>query len=433
MSKTVTVVGAGLAGCEAAWALANRGIAVRLVEMKPEHKSPAHHSDDFGELVCSNSLKAMRIDSAAGLLKAEMRQLGSLILQAAQETSVPAGGALAVDRALFSAYITEKIRSHPAISVEHARVEQIPDSPAIIATGPLTDGALAQAIAEKSGQDALSFFDAAAPIVTRESIDMDKAYLKSRYDRGDGDDYINCPMDEQTYTRFVTELLNAQTAPVHGFEENMLFEGCMPIESMARRGFQTLAFGPLKPIGLEDPRTGKMPFAVVQLRQDDASASMYNLVGFQTRLKFPEQKRVFSLIPGLENAQFVRYGVMHRNTYLRSPGFLNANYEVIACPGLYFAGQITGVEGYVESAASGLTAGIALAAALKGMPAPDFTARTVIGGLGRYISAPHSRFDPMNANFSIVEPLPGRYKNKKLKYAAYAERSLAHISGMLLP
>ncbi|MGI5898428.1 MAG: methylenetetrahydrofolate--tRNA-(uracil(54)-C(5))-methyltransferase (FADH(2)-oxidizing) TrmFO [Christensenellales bacterium] len=428
--KNAVVIGAGLAGSEAAWQLAQSAIGVILWDMKPQEMSPAHSMAGFGELVCSNSLKASRLESASGLLKEEMRRLDSLILKAADACAVPAGGALAVDRLLFSEYITNELMAHPNIDIRAGRVEKIPQGPCIVATGPLTDGDLFDDIAQMAGKDALYFFDAAAPIVTKDSIDMEKAYFKSRYDKGEGADYINCPMDKQQYDTFVDALLSAQTADIHGFEENMLFEGCMPVESMARRGRQTLAFGPMKPIGLNDPRTGKMPHAVVQLRQDDAAGEMYNLVGFQTRLKFPEQKRVFSMIPGLEKAEFVRYGVMHRNTYLNSPGFLSADYSAVKNPLIYFAGQISGVEGYVESAASGLVAGRSLAAKLLGNEPPDYTKKTMIGALAAYISAQHSRFDPMNANFSIIEPLSERIRSKKEKYAAYAARSLEHLAQM---
>lgn len=425
-NNMVTVVGAGLAGSEAAWQLAKRGIKVTLIDMKPNEKSPAHSQNGFGELVCSNSLKAMRIDSASGLLKEEMRRLGSLIIEAADSSSVPAGGALAVDRDKFSEYITKKLTEHENITIKAQRIDDIPEGNVIIATGPLTDGKLYESIAGLVGKDALGFYDAAAPIVRRDSINMEKAFLKSRYDRGEAD-YINCPMDKDQYDAFVNALLEAETAPVHGFEENLLFEGCMPVESMARRGFMTLAFGPLKPIGLEDPRTGKMPYAVVQLRQDDSAASVYNMVGFQTRLKFGEQKRVFSMIPGLENAVFERYGVMHRNTYIQSPGFLDEHYAVIGRENLCFAGQITGVEGYVESAGSGLVAGMDLANRLLGKKQSELTAKTMLGALAKYISSPHHKFDPMNANFSIIEQPAQRFRNKKDKYNAYAERSLAII------
>ncbi len=427
-----SVVGAGLAGCEAALALARAGIEVTLYDIKPHEKTPAHHSNNLAELVCSNSLKAARITSAAGLLKEEMKRLGSVMMEAAAVSSVPAGGALAVDREIFSSYITKKIEETPNIHFVSEHIKEIPEGPCIIATGPLTTDDLAKSIAALTGQDALYFFDAAAPIVEYSSIDMTKAYRKSRYDKGDGDDYINCPMDAAQYNAFVDALLEAETAPVHGFEENMLFEGCMPIESMARRGRQTIAFGPLKPIGLQDPRTGKTPYAVVQLRQDDAEGSIYNLVGFQTRLKFGEQKRVFSMIPGLENASFVRYGVMHRNTYINAPGFLEYDFSTKQNPLLYFAGQLSGVEGYVESAASGLYAALSLAAKLLGKAPVRFSANTMIGALGSYISAPHTNFAPMNANFGIIASMPQRYKNKQLKYEAYAQRALEEIDAAVL-
>lgn len=425
MPKTrVTVVGAGLAGCEAAWQLASRGIPVRLIEMKPQHKSPAHSSEMFAELVCSNSLRGDRLENAPGLLKQELRELGSLILHAADATRVPAGGALAVDRDRFSAYITEQISNHPNIEVVHQLVDSFPEQPFVIATGPLTAGGLAQQVADLA--DSLHFFDAAAPIVTAESINTDIVFRASRYGRGD--DYLNCPMDEAQYHAFIDALLTAECAPVRDFEEKGLFDGCLPIESIAGRGRMAAAFGPLKPVGLTDPRTGREPFAVVQLRQDDAAASLYNLVGFQTRLKFGEQQRVFGLIPGLENADFARYGVMHRNTFINSPGFLDEHYGVIGQPLRFFAGQITGVEGYVESTASGLTAGLALAARMLGQDSPALPDTTAIAALGRYVSTPNRHFQPMNINFGILPPLPNRVKGKQNRYAQIAQRALTDLA-----
>ncbi len=416
----VTVLGAGLAGSEAAWQLATRGIAVKLVDMKPGLKSPAHQSDMFAELVCSNSLKSDRLQNASGLLKEEMRQLGSLVIQAADQARVPAGGALAVDRDLFSGFITEKLRQHPLVTIEESLAETLPEAPAIIATGPLTEGGINDEIAKLSGT--LHFFDAAAPIVTAESIDMTLAFRQSRYDRGD--DYLNCPLNETEYHAFIDALLEAQSAAVHGFEEGLLFEGCMPIESMARRGRMAPAFGPMKPVGLTDPRTGKMPFAVVQLRQDDAAGTLYNLVGFQTRLRFPEQKRVFGLIPGLAEAEFARYGVMHRNTFLNSPGFLDSFFAVKGKPLLYFAGQMTGVEGYVESAASGLVAGLSLYTRMNGLAEAQLPDTTAIHALGRYIAADNRHFQPMNINFGIMKPLPERVRGKEKRYLALSERAI---------
>ena len=392
----VTVVGAGLAGSEAAWQLAQRGIAVELVEMKPNKKTPAHHADTFGELVCSNSLRGDRLENAVGLLKEELRRLDSLILACADATRVEAGGCLAVDRQGFSDLITEKLRNHPNITVISKEVTQVPEGPVIIATGPLTSDALSKAIGEYFGTGYLHFFDAAAPLVTAESIDMTKAWWQSRYDRGTPD-YINCGMDKQEYEDFITQLITAEEAPVHGFEDKNVFEGCMPVEVMARRGAETLRFGPLKPVGLTDPNTGKEPYAVVQLRQDNAAKSVYNLVGFQTHLKFGEQKRVFSMIPALHDAEFVRYGVMHQNTFLQSPKLLDRFYADRRNPLVAFAGQMTGVEGYVESAASGFLAAVAMAAKVLGRPIPEFPKETAIGALGLYISDERlDNFQPMN-------------------------------------
>ena len=381
MQHMVKVIGAGLAGSEAAWQLAQRGIQVTLYEMKPHKKSPAHHADTFAELVCSNSLRGDKLENAVGLLKEELRRMGSLIMQCADATRVEAGGCLAVDRYGFSQLVTDKIKNHPNITVVEEEVTEVPEGPVIIASGPLTSDALSDAIGRYFGAKYLHFFDAAAPLVTAESIDMNEAWWQSRYDRGTPD-YINCAMDRQQYEAFLHELVNAEEAEVHGFEDKNVFEGCMPVEVMGRRGFDTLRFGPLKPVGLTDPKTGKEPYAVVQLRQDNADKTVFNLVGFQTHLKFGEQKRVFSMIPALRNAEFVRYGVMHRNTFLRSPGLLDRYYSDLRNPLVAFAGQMTGVEGYVESTASGLLAAIAMAARIQGREVPDFPKTTAIGALG---------------------------------------------------
>jgi len=424
---TVKVIGAGLAGSEAAWQLAQRGIHVELYEMKPRKMSPAHHSENFGELVCSNSLRGDRLENAVGLLKEELRRLDSIILQCADATRVEAGGCLAVDREGFSALVTERIRNHPNITVIDQEVTQVPEGPVIIATGPLTSDALSEAIGQYFGSDYLHFFDAAAPLVTAESIDMNEAWWQSRYDRGTPD-YINCAMDKEQYEAFIRELVSAEEAPVHGFEDKNVFEGCMPVEVMARRGFETLRYGPLKPVGLTDPKTGKEPYAVVQLRQDNAAKSIFNLVGFQTHLKFGEQKRVFSMIPALKNAEFVRYGVMHQNTFLQSPKLLDRYYADRRNPLVAFAGQMTGVEGYVESAASGYLAAVAMAAKVKGEPLPEFPKTTAIGALGLYISDETvENFQPMNINFSIIQPLEQRIRKKAEKNLAIANRSLAVI------
>ena len=429
---TVKVIGAGLAGSEAAWQLAQRGLEVELYEMKPHKMTPAHHSVDFAELVCSNSLRGDRLENAVGLLKEELRRCGSLILSCAEATRVEAGGCLAVDRQGFSRMVTEKIRSHPGIRVVEEEVTQVPEGPVIIATGPLTSDALSRAISEYFGQTGyLHFFDAAAPLVTAESIDMKLAWWQSRYDRGTPD-YINCAMDKEQYLAFVQELSTAQEAEVHGFEDRNVFEGCMPVEVMARRGIDTLRFGPLKPVGLTDPRTGKEPYAVVQLRQDNAAKSVFNLVGFQTHLKFGEQKRVFSMIPALENAEFVRYGVMHQNTFLQSPKLLDRYYADRRNPLVAFAGQMTGVEGYVESTASGYLAAVAMAAKVQGRPVPDFPRTTAIGALGLYISDESiENFQPMNVNFSIIQPLEKRIRKKAEKNLAIAMRSLETIDQLV--
>ena len=429
---TVKVIGAGLAGSEAAWQLAQRGLEVELYEMKPHKMSPAHHSPDLAELVCSNSLRGDRLENAVGLLKEELRRCGSLILSCAEATRVEAGGCLAVDRQGFSRMVTEKIRSHPGIRVVEEEVTQVPEGPVIIATGPLTSDALSRAISEYFGQTGyLHFFDAAAPLVTAESIDMNLAWWQSRYDRGTPD-YINCAMDKEQYLAFVQELSTAQEAEVHGFEDRNVFEGCMPVEVMARRGIDTLRFGPLKPVGLTDPRTGKEPYAVVQLRQDNAAKSVFNLVGFQTHLKFGEQKRVFSMIPALENAEFVRYGVMHQNTFLQSPKLLDRYYADRRNPLVAFAGQMTGVEGYVESTASGYLAAVGMAAKVQGRPVPDFPRTTAIGALGLYISDESiENFQPMNVNFSIIQPLEKRIRKKAEKNLAIAMRSLETIDQLV--
>ena len=425
--KTVKVIGAGLAGSEAAWQLAQRGICVELYEMKPTKMSPAHHSENFGELVCSNSLRGDRLENAVGLLKEELRRLDSIILQCADATRVEAGGCLAVDRHGFSAMITEKLKNHPNITVISEEVTEVPEGPVIIATGPLTSDALSEAIGRYFGSDYLHFFDAAAPLVTAESIDMNEAWWQSRYDRGTPD-YINCAMDKEQYEAFMKELVSAEEAPVHGFEDKNVFEGCMPVEVMARRGFDTLRYGPLKPVGLTDPKTGKEPYAVVQLRQDNAEKTIFNLVGFQTHLKFGEQKRVFSMIPALKNAEFVRYGVMHQNTFLQSPKLLDRYYADRRNPMVAFAGQMTGVEGYVESAASGYLAAVAMAAKVKEEPLPEFPRTTAIGALGLYISDETvENFQPMNINFSIIQPLEQRIRKKAEKNLAIANRSLAVI------
>lgn len=428
----VTVVGAGLAGCEAAWQLANRGISVRLIEMKPHKMTPAHHSCDFAELVCSNSLRGDRLENAVGLLKEELRRLGSLIMECAEATKVEAGGCLAVDRGGFSALVTEKIRSHPNITVEAAEVTRVPQGPVIIATGPLTSDALSESIREYFGGKAyLNFFDAAAPLVTAESIDPDHSWFASRYDRGNAD-YINCGMTQEEYLAFVQELAHAQEAEVHGFEDKMVFEGCMPVEVMARRGVDTLRYGPLKPVGLKDPKTGKEPYAVVQLRKDNAQGSVYNIVGFQTHLKFPEQKRVFSMIPALRNAEFVRYGVMHRNTFIHSPGLLDRFYADKRDPLVAFAGQLTGVEGYVESTASGFLAAVAMAAKVQGKEPVSFPKETAIGALGLYISDETvGNFQPMNINFSLLPPLEKRVKPKSAKNLAISQRALGVLDELI--
>ena len=427
----VKVIGAGLAGSEAAWQLAQRGIQVELIEMKPHKMSPAHHSENFGELVCSNSLRGDRLENAVGLLKEELRRMDSLIIACADATRVEAGGCLAVDRHGFSALVTEKLKNHPNITVTAREVTEVPEGPVIIATGPLTSDALSEAIGQYFGQDYLHFFDAAAPLVTAESIDMNEAWWQSRYDRGTPD-YINCAMNKEQYEAFIKELVAAEEAPVHGFEDKNVFEGCMPVEVMARRGFETLRYGPLKPVGLTDPKTGREPYAVVQLRQDNAAKSVFNLVGFQTHLKFGEQKRVFSMIPALKDAEFVRYGVMHQNTFLQSPKLLDRYYADRRNPLVAFAGQMTGVEGYVESAASGFLAAVAMAAKVQDREIPEFPRTTAIGALGLYISDESiENFQPMNINFSIIQPLEQRIRKKAEKNLAISNRSLAVIDEMI--
>ena len=427
----VKVIGAGLAGSEAAWQLAQRGISVELIEMKPQKKTPAHHSDYFGELVCSNSLRGDRLENAVGLLKEELRRCGSLILDCAEETRVEAGGCLAVDRVGFAQKVTERLQNHPNITIICREITKVPEGPVIIATGPLTSDELSKAIGAYFGSDYLHFFDAAAPLVTAESIEMNLAGWQSRYDRGTPD-YINCAMNKEEYEAFVRELIAAQEAEVHGFEDKNVFEGCMPVEVMARRGLETLRYGPLKPVGLTDPRTGKEPYAVVQLRQDNAEKTVFNLVGFQTHLKFGEQKRVFSMIPALKNAEFVRYGVMHRNTFLQSPKLLDRYYADRKNPLVAFAGQMTGVEGYVESAASGYLAAVAMAAKVQGKALPDFPKTTAIGALGLHISdGTVENFQPMNINFSIIAPLEQRIRKKAEKNLAIAQRSLEVIDSLV--
>lgn len=431
MQNNVSVIGAGLAGCEAAWQLAERGINVTLYEMKPDKKTPAHHSDSFAELVCSNSLRSNELTNAAGLLKEELRRLGGLIVKCADENQVEAGGALAVDREAFAKAVTDKIKNHPNIKIVYGEVTELPkDGHVIIATGPLTSDALFDAIHEKVGGDFLHFFDAAAPIVTFESIDMDNAYFASRYDKGTPD-YINCPLSKEEFDPFWEALTTAEEAEVHGFEDKLVFEGCMPIEVNARRGHDTLLFGILKPVGLPDPKTGKDPYAVLQLRKDNAQGSLYNLVGCQTHLKWGEQKRIFSMIPALKNAEYVRYGVMHRNTFLDSPRLLDHNFALRSDSRIRFAGQMTGVEGYVESNASGFLAGLATANEILGKKEPNFPQTTAIGALGHYISNETVvKFQPMNINFGILEPLGYKIRGKREKNMKISERALEIIDNM---
>lgn len=430
--KPVVVIGAGLAGCEAAWQLAQRGIPVQLHEMKPEKFTPAHKSPLFGELVCSNSLRAGGLENAVGLLKEELRRCGSLIMACADAHPVPAGGALAVDRTAFSQAVTDRIHGHPLIAVISGEVTALPEEgEVLVATGPLTSDALAEDIARHfPGTDYLHFFDAAAPLVSFESVNMERAWFASRYDKGTPD-YINCPMNREEYDAFWTALTAAKEAPLHDFDDGGVFEGCMPVEVMARRGHDTLCYGPLKPVGLPDPKTGREPYAVVQLRKDNAEGSIYNIVGFQTHLTFPEQRRVFGMIPGLERAEFLRYGVMHRNTYLRSPGLLNRYYQSITEPRLTFAGQLTGVEGYVESTASGLTAAVELARRIAGKPPVNFPQETALGALALYISNPTvGNFQPMNINFGLIPPLGYRVKGKRNKNAALSQRALEALAAL---
>lgn len=427
MSQFVNVIGAGLAGSEAAWQIAKRGIKVNLYEMRPVKQTPAHHTDKFAELVCSNSLRANALTNAVGVLKEEMRHLDSAIIAAADESSVPAGGALAVDRHEFAANVTDRVKNHPNVTVFQEEVQSIPEGPTIIATGPLTSEALSKELKSLTGEEYLYFYDAAAPILEKDSIDMDKVYLKSRYDKGDAA-YLNCPMTEEEFDRFYEALISAETVPLKEFEKEIFFEGCMPIEVMAKRGKKTMLFGPMKPVGLEDPKTGKRPYAVVQLRQDDAAGTLYNIVGFQTHLKWGDQKEVFRLIPGLEEAEIVRYGVMHRNTFINSPSLLRPTYQFKNRDDLFFAGQMTGVEGYVESAASGLVAGINAARFVKGEELVTLPEETAIGSMAHYITSTNKKsFQPMNANFGLLKDLGVRIKNKQERYAEYAKRAIETI------
>lgn len=433
MKHDITVVGAGLAGSEAAWQLAEMGLKVRLVEMKPAKKTPAHQSDLFGELVCSNSLRGDSLANAIGLLKEELRHLGSLIMRCAEENRVEAGGALAVDRVAFAASITKALEEHENIEIVHEEMTEIPEGPAIIATGPLTSDGLAEAISMYfGGAKGLNFYDAAAPLVSFESLDMDHCWFASRYDKGSAD-YINCAMDRQQYLDFVRELSQAEEAAVHGFEDKKVFEGCMPVEVMARRGEDTLRYGPLKPVGLKDPKTGKEPYAVVQLRKDNRTGTVYNIVGFQTHLRWPEQKRVFSMIPALQNAEYLRYGVMHRNTYLDSPRLLDRYYRARKDPKIAFAGQMTGVEGYIESTASGMLAALEMGRSILGKPPVDFPTCTAIGALAGYISDESVvRFQPMNVNFGIIDQLNYKFKGKKHdRYLEVSRRALAAIDEII--
>ncbi|MGD6816179.1 FADH(2)-oxidizing methylenetetrahydrofolate--tRNA-(uracil(54)-C(5))-methyltransferase TrmFO [Metabacillus sp. 84] len=426
-TTVVNVIGAGLAGSEAAWQLAERGVHVHLFEMRPVKQTPAHHTDKFAELVCSNSLRGNALTNAVGVLKEEMRHLNSVIIKSADDCAVPAGGALAVDRHEFAGLVTERVKNHPNVTVRNEEVTSIPEGPTIIATGPLTSKALSDELQKLTGEDYFYFYDAAAPIIEKESIDLEKVYLKSRYDKGEAA-YLNCPMNEEEFDRFYEALIEAETVPLKEFEKEIFFEGCMPIEVMAKRGKKTMLFGPMKPVGLEDPKTGKRPYAVVQLRQDDAAGTLYNIVGFQTHLKWGPQKEVLKLIPGLENAEIVRYGVMHRNTFINSPNLLKPTYQSKHRDDLFFAGQMTGVEGYVESAASGLLAGINAANLVLGKELVVLPAETALGSMANYITnANPDNFQPMNANFGILPELPKRIKVKKDRYEAYAERALETI------
>lgn len=432
MTETiVNVIGAGLAGSEAAWQIANRNVKVRLYEMRPVKQTPAHHTDKFAELVCTNSLRANTLTNAVGVLKEEMRIMNSIIMKAADNASVPAGGALAVDRHEFSGYITETVKNHPLVEVITEEVTEIPEGITVIATGPLTSEALSKKIQELTGESHLYFYDAAAPIIEKDSIDMNKVYLKSRYDKGEAA-YLNCPMTKEEFEAFLEALVTAECAPVKEFEKEKYFEGCMPVEVMAARGPKTLLFGPMKPVGLEDPKTGKTPYAVVQLRQDDAAGTLYNMVGFQTHLKWGEQKRVFSMIPGLENLEIVRYGVMHRNTFINSPNVLKNTYQLKSNPNLFFAGQMTGVEGYVESAGSGLVAGINAARLAKGEEPIQFPVETALGSMARYITEADSKnFQPMNVNFGIFPDLGERIRNKQERAMKHADRALITIRNFM--
>lgn len=423
----VNVIGAGLAGSEAAWQIANAGVEVHLYEMRPTKKTPAHHTNQFAELVCSNSLRGNSLQNAVGVLKEEMRRMNSVIIHSADETSVPAGGALAVDRDTFSATVTEKLRNHPLITVYEEELTEFPEGITVVATGPLTSEGLAKTIKEFNGSDGFYFYDAAAPIIEKSSINFDKVYLKSRYDKGEAA-YLNCPLTKEEFEAFHKELVNAEVAPLKEFEKEKYFEGCMPIEVMAARGEKTMLFGPMKPVGLEDPKTGKRPYAVIQLRQDNAAASLYNIVGFQTHLKWGEQKRVFQMIPGLENAEFVRYGVMHRNSFMNSPELLEPTYQSRKDSHIFFAGQMTGVEGYVESAASGLIAGINAARLAKGEELVVFPRETAMGSMAYYIThAEGKHFQPMNANFGLFPELPERIRDKKVRYETLANRALESL------
>ncbi|MEK3974525.1 MULTISPECIES: FADH(2)-oxidizing methylenetetrahydrofolate--tRNA-(uracil(54)-C(5))-methyltransferase TrmFO [unclassified Psychrobacillus] len=431
MTEIVNVIGAGLAGSEAAWQIASRGVKVRLYEMRPVKQTPAHHTDKFAELVCSNSLRANNLTNAVGVIKEEMRMLNSLIISSADNSSVPAGGALAVDRHDFAGRVTDSIRNHPLIEIINEEVTEIPEGITVIATGPLTSPALAEKVREVTGQDYLYFYDAAAPIVEKDSIDMDKVYLKSRYDKGEAA-YLNCPMTEEEFNRFYDALIEAEVVPLKEFEKEIYFEGCMPVEVMAARGRKTLLFGPMKPVGLEDPKTGKRPYAVVQLRQDDAAGTLYNIVGFQTHLKWGPQKEVLKLIPGLENVEIVRYGVMHRNTFINSPYVLKPTYQLKAKQNVFFAGQMTGVEGYVESAGSGLLAGINAAKLAKGEELIVFPAETALGSMARYITEANPKnFQPMNVNFGLFPELQPKVRDKKVRTEQLANRALTTIQNFM--
>lgn len=431
MTKYVNVIGAGLAGSEAAWQIAKRGVNVRLYEMRPVKQTPAHHTDKFAELVCSNSLRANSLTNAVGVIKEEMRKMDSVIIEAADRSSVPAGGALAVDRHEFAGLVTEKVRNHPLVEVINEEVTEIPEGITIIATGPLTSPALAEKIRELTGEEYLYFYDAAAPIIEKDSIDMDKVYLKSRYDKGEAA-YLNCPMTEEEFMTFHKALVEAEVVPLKEFEKEIYFEGCMPVEVMAARGAKTLTFGPMKPVGLEDPKTGERPYAVVQLRQDDAAGTLYNIVGFQTHLKWGPQKEVLKLIPGLENVEIVRYGVMHRNTFINSPRVLKPTYQLKANPNIFFAGQMTGVEGYVESAGSGLLAGVNAAKLALGEEQIIFPAETALGSMARYITEADSKnFQPMNINFGLFPDLGERVRSKAERAEKHADRALASIHNFM--